>query len=727
MDIEYKLKILGEKIEYIPRQDFILPLKKSKKKIFEIKAGNGYGKTFLLNLIAYAFYADKLDNEAILKTIKDRVSDYSDENAYDLEYKLSFDLPDGKNILLSKQNSKERLVQIDNSPPIGVKQLQKQVTILYDVPIDPSLRLKEVIKDLGVWNNKLRDKFIEYNNFLDDIENQFSSVRDDEKIKNYEKILSELEQDIKSKKTSKSNCDDALNSLNYYLNLNKLANDLRSSNDLNNELTKKQKEFKSCPKPKKIDKKDEQLIKKLQVELLDLKKQFKGAILELIESVSKKDDLFNYIKNDNSLNSIFDFLNDNDIESIINDDDYIDVIENFNRKLKHFTDCISDFISKEESGKKYIVHNFLNQLLEQIDELIENGADNILEVLTNNETSIIKKEIEKRIIEHRIVSYNELKKIISNLPSAIKSILASSIKLNSKIMEESKKKGVDSDGEKYYMLKSEIENLNSRLQTNKLTIERNRYNLARDLGYEPSLLVSLDEVRKIKDYIQSKVPSYINFNNLTQELNTLNRESKQLDEQIKEKDKNVGFYKALLTNESNKIKSQYSDDQQQKIKNFKRRLQMIIANFKSFSDLIININDGNLDRLENDEDVKFINVAGKIIAYSMDNKILRSDGKYVILEYYDLKKKEFYCAGDIIIRKDDISTGLASANYLRQRIENVEGDYVLILLDEIGNMAQDTLHEVIKSIKKLEEQNRLVIAVLTQPSGNKEQIIINEY
>ena len=50
-----------------------------------------------------------------------------------------------------------------------------------------------------------------------------------------------------------------------------------------------------------------------------------------------------------------------------------------------------------------------------IDELIENGADSILEVLTKNETSIIKKEIEKRIIEHRIVSYNELKKIVNNL------------------------------------------------------------------------------------------------------------------------------------------------------------------------------------------------------------------------------------------------------------------------------------------------------------------------
>jgi nucleoside-triphosphatase THEP1 len=81
----------------------------------------------------------------------------------------------------------------------------------------------------------------------------------------------------------------------------------------------------------------------------------------------------------------------------------------------------------------------------------------------------------------------------------------------------------------------------------------------------------------------------------------------------------------------------------------------------------------------------------------------------------------------VIIRKDDIATGLASANYLRQRIENVEGQYVVILLDEIGNMAQDTLAEVIKSIKKIEEQNRLIIAVLTQPSRQKEEILINEY
>ena len=102
MEIDYKLKILGEKTEYLPRPELIQPLLNSDKKIFEITAGNGFGKTFLLNLFAYAFYADKLGNESILKTLKERVSDYSNQDAYNLKYKLSFNLPNGEKIILSK-------------------------------------------------------------------------------------------------------------------------------------------------------------------------------------------------------------------------------------------------------------------------------------------------------------------------------------------------------------------------------------------------------------------------------------------------------------------------------------------------------------------------------------------------------------------------------------------------------------------------------------------------
>jgi hypothetical protein len=727
MEVDYRLKIFGENAEYRPRQEFIQPLIKSDKKIFEITAGNGFGKTFLLNLFAYAFYADKLGNEAILRTLKDRVSDYSDLKAYNLEYKLSFNLPNGEKIHLSKESGTDRIVQYENGPPIGANNLHKTVSILYDVPVDPSLRLNEVIKDLGVWNNRLREKFVLYNNLLDKIENQFSSVRDDAKIKSYEKKAIELNEEKKAKLKSHSEREDLYNSLTIYTNLEKLVSDYKRLKSITSDLFIKEREFKSCPKPQKIDKKDENVIKNLQNELNGVKSQFKSLMLELITAITNHSELNDFVTNESSLYKAFSFLKENEIDAIINEEDYVDSTNNFLRKLNFLADGVLDFVNREESGKKYVVHNFLKQLLDQIDELIENGADGILEVLTKNNTNILKQEIQNRIVEHRVVNYSALKTLAKNTPNSINNSISKAIKLTANIAKESKKKGVDSDGEKYYKLKGEVEELKSREDKTSKIIERFRYSLADDLGISDTQLDSFEGAVSIKEVIKLKFPNDKVLDNLPDEINRVNREKQQLTQQIEEIDKSASLNEAMLLNEKKKITSQYSDVEQKKIRTFKYGLQLVIKNIGDFNELINDINDGDLEKFKEEEDVKFINVAGKIIAYSMDNKILRSDGNYIHLDYYDLMKKAFHCVGDVIIRKDDISTGLASANYLRQRIENVEGEYVVILLDEIGNMAKDTLAEVIKSIKKIEEQNRLIIAILTKPSANKEEIIIKEY
>ena len=132
---------------------------------------------------------------------------------------------------------------------------------------------------------------------------------------------------------------------------------------------------------------------------------------------------------------------------------------------------------------------------------------------------------------------------------------------------------------------------------------------------------------------------------------------------------------------------------------------------------------GLLTKFESHEDIQFMELAGKIIAYSMDNKLLRADGVFAELKFYDMVKQEFHCGGDLIVKKDDVSTGLASANYLKQRIDNIDGDYVVVLLDEIGNMAQNAINTVIESIKKLEKQNRLVLAIFTRPKSDGIKII----
>jgi hypothetical protein len=121
----------------------------------------------------------------------------------------------------------------------------------------------------------------------------------------------------------------------------------------------------------------------------------------------------------------------------------------------------------------------------------------------------------------------------------------------------------------------------------------------------------------------------------------------------------------------------------------------------------------------------FLNISGKIIAQSMGNQLLRSDGNYVEFTHLDLINRKFELLDGNSINQDDIANGLASGNYLKQRISNLEGKYIIILLDEIGNMDDKILQEVIQSIKKIEEEGNLVLALLARP-GNK-GITFNTY
>ena len=194
--INYELEIIGEKKKYTPRNEFITPSITSKKRIYEITADNSYGKTFILNLLAYALEADKLGNEKILETIKSSISRYDESSSYKLEYNIQLDLPDDKILSLSKKKGEGKLIQIDGSPPIGYNTLHKNLSVIYDVPTNPSERLKAVINDLSNWNNRLENKIKNTTRYFNDITKEFDSVRDEEKITDLKEKLSNQKKEI---------------------------------------------------------------------------------------------------------------------------------------------------------------------------------------------------------------------------------------------------------------------------------------------------------------------------------------------------------------------------------------------------------------------------------------------------------------------------------------------------------------------------------------------------
>ena len=321
--------------------------------------------------------------------------------------------------------------------------------------------------------------------------------------------------------------------------------------------------------------------------------------------------------------------------------------------------------------------------------------------------------------------FSEIKIFFKDRLSKLNSFISNLYILNGKLEHESKKKGVDDDGERYYKLKGDIDTRKETIKEKEKETDKLKHRIAMSLGIDVSQVSDLNSTNQL---IGNLKQSIINKSSLANIKDFLKGETIRLstkEEELKKLEEAKKINEVRLALEEKKSESRFSAEDQEKINRFSRNLGFMIRNLGNYEKVISTINRGDLTSFKDKEDQEFIQVAGKIIAYSMDNKILRPDGEYIRLENYNMLKKEFECLGDIRIKKDDISTGLASANYLRQRIENTEGEYVVVLLDEIGNMAKDTLNEVIKSIKKLEKDKRLVISLLTQPSS--EGITINKF
>jgi len=234
---------------------------------------------------------------------------------------------------------------------------------------------------------------------------------------------------------------------------------------------------------------------------------------------------------------------------------------------------------------------------------------------------------------------------------------------------------------------------------------------------------SLEKISDLRYNLESKIGTPKLLEDISSSKAIVEKEIRDLTRTVIDLESQRRLTERSFKMEDAKNPSKYNDEQKIKIKAFLRTIQIINTNLLAFRKLILNIEKGDLSSFKDVEDIQFMELAGKIIAYSMDNKLLRADGIYAQLNFYDMIRQEFHCDGDLIIKKADVSTGLASANYLKQRIENVEGKYVVVLLDEIGNMAQNAINKVIESIKKLENQNRLVLAVLTRPNSNGIKII----
>lgn len=723
--LDYSLNIIKERKTYLPTAELINPIINSDGRIFEISCRSGSGKTFLLNLIAYALEANKLGDEYILPSLKDSVSRYNNEEFYSLEYKINLKLPDGRNLILEKNaEANDKIIQYEDQPPINYHSLHQRVTVLYDVPSNPSERLDGVIKDLGIWNENIKSKIKTHSDFLNEIKREFSNERDDEKITKYKSEIENLEQKVKSEANRLKSKESTLETLVILQNLASLQTILKKQDTLEEKNKKASKEIKNLKRPSGSSTKDLNKLKNLQRDFIKENKIYNYRISELIEIVSSKQELLNYINQNSALKTVYNSITEPiEFESFFDNLNKVVLSSKKIGNLSYFKNSISEFVRQEKTGKKYKLNESLKDFIEVIDKFNEAESISILENITNLKENTLKVEINKALKENKIINYTEISNFLKDSFNDIRTSLEEAKKIDREILKETNKRDIESSEKKYRELTARL----SVDKADQVALNKEKEKL-KNFCFN---IMEISDITRFEDssFLNDSIYNYKrktnseNTENLSSSIGTYRRDIRNIKDDIEKYQKQKDHFEIRHGQENNRTSGQYSEVEKENINKILRHLQMTTSNLTSFNNIIKDINEGDLSKYEHIEDKGFMEVAGRIIAYSMDNKLLWTDGIYIGLNSYDLLKQSFNCDDDIVIHRQDLSTGLSSANYLKQRIDNVQGDYVIILLDEIGNMSSDILGEILKSIKKLEEEDRLILALLTHPNTKNINII----
>jgi hypothetical protein len=729
MEINYSLKIIKERKEFFPNSLITNPIISSKNKIFEIQAGNGYGKTFLLNLIALSLKGNELKEtkDTIKNSLKETISRYDNSEYYNLDYEIKFDLPDGKVLVSSQKNSDEKTVFIKESNSsndgtnFGASLLHKDLTILYDVPSDPAERLNGVLSNLTIWNDKIFNRVQNQLETLRELERNTSFTRNENKVIEFKKKMEEFRLAKEKFEKDKITKQGLLEKLIIISNLKLLVEELRNNETLASNQKFDLDRLSKIKKPIKVAIKDESKLKLSLEKKSSLTNDLKLLILNVFKIIEYPEVNKNVYENAKLKDSLE--VQNLDFNKIAEFD--VQEINSLKQKIQKLTSEVQHLLELEKKNPQNKLVDDYKVFAEFLETINSDIFSEIFKTPKNDILKLVKDKLE--LIKPK-KSFDSDIQFLKTSNEKCSGLLGDLFKIQKDIKDEQKKstrvESTDNEyaeaEDKFNTSKEKFQSSNNRIMKLKSTLD--------SLKVSEYHLKSKESVGAFLSIFQSDPLIRPLAMNLESSINELKQKIQYCEEQETSSLDNFKAFEYRLEGEQKKSPEILNEFQKLKLKELLRMfgaLKMMLSRYDELSKIAKNkiSNYGN-----NADDLigrNFFSIAGKIIAKSMDNKIIRSDGNFEPFISVDLLKKEYILEDGRIVKQEDIANGLASGNYLKQRILNLEGKYVVILLDEIGNMDSGVLREVIGAIKVIEKQNRLVLAILAQPGDDG--VKINSY
>ena len=689
-------------------------------KILVIKASNSSGKSFLLNSIAHAFNALELSKDDLSPTLRRSINYLIDKEHQIIDIKIDINDTDGFSIESTFDHLGKKEITINKKDGscavINQKAFNDKYKLLYDIPEKPLDRIYKLLKTIKEFNSDILNQLNPLDLKMLDILRTIKDERNEIVIDNIKKRITNNKDLTSTYKTYLKSFSEKLKDLENHHNLTSLKRCLTRFNSNRNEYNKVSSEFKRL---KPISKKNivilnNKIIKDLKDEIRDLHISNLLVYCKKEMNESEYSNKFTESFSENDI-TLFSYLFEN-AESIIDDLLVYDVpsINKFLESLKIFK-LVS--LNKVFKGLKSNLNETDFKLIRSLkSDFIKyqeyQESSDIINSLFDKNLNIILEEL--NVLESKYAEIDKINNIQKELNDTLDKIIATitkALKLSKTLHREINKnnKGprqkdlYNKTLEKKNNLHDTIEKDSKEIQRLKNHLEKNRISL-----------IVLDSLESIDSLIE---------NLFIKNSYCRGKEKEQIVKYKVEVNKYNGLIiqseKTILDDESkfrveNSKKSSIYSEHQNKIQLLSNKLSFFTKYLNQKNGLIND--DGELKSDNTEEDISYMKIIGEFVASLMGNKIIYQDNT-VEIDYIDYSNKTpyFVTPDNKRIAFSDFSGGQGSSNYLKAKLNINEERKFIVLIDEIANMDDQSLKIVIDRLKELDDNNKLLLAILVEP------------
>lgn len=666
-----------------------------------IRGKNAIGKSTLLHLLAYAFYgyderSFKGQGNQINPVLKDKIYQFQSK---DQTVKFNFELTDevsGLRICSDKSDKEDfpgvyELAKDGKKAFLSYEKFTQKYCVIYDIPDKPTDRISNLVEDVKVINDKLVDKL---DSFSDHLSRIFAAISDSQDPRRIEALQADIEEygvKLEPLKKNKLEIDDTVRLLDLlilkyeYISLQKKIEEKQAKIDLLK--SKKSRNGKEV-------KQRQRLIAAIKSHYDKLYHLLAKAVLDSAQV------------RDISGTEQFKRLKATAKDKIkMNNWDWTDELP---QQLRDYLKFLDNIYSQYSLDHK--VADIYEQLLALLGELDRTG-ESIPKVKMPELIQSVKDMISKHTEEKNIAQ--NIKNISDSIEQAILYVTyftdaVEDLGEDSSALYNSFE--VEDVGD-YRQLISEMQGELDRLikQKESVKLSMAKADLSVDDDDEIPILIRKTYPHKFEKF---RTKGHVELIDLKKE-----HLQKSHDQDTAIKDLEIKLHVAQMELDKLRKKEKHPLlDKKDLINAIHNRTLDLKSDINEYNDYFEILRSGNQQVTEK---IQFYN---KSISKYFARKLGRIPyiDDHVEVKEVDYLNKQFVLAGSgLVVKFDYFSTGQAQCIYIKSLLNQNMDKKVILLLDEISSMDDETLGIIYDEIKEKRRTGNILAAILAEKSNDK--------